>query len=144
MGRYDTAEGKIYNFYWEANKSVQNRIDAFRKLTNLFCDQLGIEIIPRIEMCDVARQNDCIRKKGGVPCGGGCYNSSPEPVIWIREMWGGFDTLLHELFHHINSCNDNKAIRQIMESWQRDQFRKTRGYGKLLRKHGIPMKKVGW
>ena len=145
MGRYDTAEGKLYGFYHdEANNTVNRRIKAFRKLTGLFCDQLGIEIVPDVNLCHVSKQNDCIRKKGGVPCGGGCYNSSPSPKIWIREMWGGYDTLLHELYHHVNACNDTKAINQIMNAWHQNKFKINRGYGELLRKHGISMKKRGW
>lgn len=141
----DTAEGKLYGYYRdEAIKTVDSRLKAFRKLVAVFCDKLELTIIPNVHLCGVGRQNECITKKGGVPCGGGCYKSRPNPVIFIREMWGGYDTLLHELYHHVNACNDNKAIKEIMDSWHKQNFRVSRGYGKLLRKHGIPMKKRGW
>ena len=140
--RPNTAEEKLYGFYRdEGLRTVDRRLEAFRKLTNLFCDELEIEIVPTVKLCNVSRQNDCIRRKGGVPCGGGCYHSSPSPIIYMREMWGGYDTLLHELFHHINSCNDTSAIWKIMNAWHRKTFRKRTGYGDTLRKHGIPMKK---
>lgn len=105
---------------------------AFQKLVNVLSKQLRLPLSPEIILCDVSRQNECIRKKNEVPCSGGCYHAFPKPIIYLREMYGGYDTLLHELFHHVNNLNHNDAIWEIMNYWHRTAFKKKKGYGKLL------------
>jgi len=138
----DSAQDKINNYYREAWRATEKRKEIFQNLISLFCFQLDVSIIPKVYLCDVDRQNDCIRKEHGVPCGGGCYKSNPNPKIFIRDVWGGYDTLLHELYHHIDDLNDSKPINKIMNGWHRQSFMIKKGYGKLLRKAGIPTKKM--
>lgn len=132
---------KLHSYYLEAWHATEKRREIFQNLINAFCLQLEIDIVPTVYLCDVRRQNDCIRKKNDVPCGGGCYHTSPTPRIFIRELWGGYDTLLHELYHHINVLNDPQAIKKIMNAWHTQAFMIKKGYGKLLKKAGIPTRR---
>lgn len=137
---------KLWGYFQKAIDLSKQQEEILQNLITLFCFKLGISEIPVVRRCSLARQNNCIRSMGGVPCGGACYvyspTNTPQSTIFIRKINSStYDSLLHELYHHVNRLNDNDAIFRIMNAWHQRSFWVKKGYGRLFKEAGIPMRR---
>ena len=103
---------ELWNIFYKIRPS--DILVQYQKYINIICGLLHIKP-PEVRFCDSSRQGECIvRHNGKDLCGGACYNHAG--IIYLRNHYMTQDTILHEIFHHINQLNTD-VQEKIMWDW---------------------------
>lgn len=116
MGTHLSLKEKLDSYFWtEVCRPKWQHRDNLKKFVKILCEILDCEPCD-IHLCYSQRRDKCTANNGGKSkCGGACYNIAEKCIYYIDDIdWG---LILEELFHHINSTNNHKAMNKIMSRW---------------------------